>query len=153
MLGIGGPPGTAFVEIGRIARARADHLILTTSSFRAQPRIPSLADLLRGARSTDGGELEVILDRRRAITRAVTCARSGDVVLIPGRGAFTQMRTDPRGEPLAFDDREAARDALRDAAAPALRHGDQAAARASVPQSVTVRPRRLSTARRPSREV
>jgi UDP-N-acetylmuramoyl-L-alanyl-D-glutamate--2,6-diaminopimelate ligase len=57
------------------------------------------------------GEVEVELDRARAIERAVEAAREGDVVLIAGKGA-------EQGQEFAdgivpFDDRESARQALR----------------------------------------
>ena len=61
------------------------------------------------------GEVEVELDRAAAIGRAVELARQGDVVLIAGKGAEQGQEFADRTVP--FDDREAAKDALRGAAA------------------------------------
>jgi UDP-N-acetylmuramoyl-L-alanyl-D-glutamate--2,6-diaminopimelate ligase len=143
VFGLGGAPGTAFEEMGRIAAERSDQLILTTSGFRGSPPILGLGSLLAGARRAAGGELEVVLDRHRAILRAVQQATDDDVVLIPGRGALGDMRADPRGEPIRFDDRDVARGILC----------ERQAERAVVPQSLTATPRRFRTPRRPSSAV
>jgi UDP-N-acetylmuramoyl-L-alanyl-D-glutamate--2,6-diaminopimelate ligase len=137
VFGLGGAPGTALREMGSVARRSSDELILTTSGFRGSPPVLTLESILTGARTAAGAELVVVLDRRRAIERAVLNATAGDVILIPGRGAFTHMHADARGEPVAFDDREVAREVLR-----ASRHR---AARLVVPQSLTATPRRFST--------
>ena len=112
VFGLGGRPGTAMREMGRVTRRLSDQLILTTSGFRGTPPMITLGSILGGARSADGGQLEVVLDRRRAIERAVLSADAGDVILIPGRGALTHMHADPRGEPVPFDDRDVAREVL-----------------------------------------
>jgi UDP-N-acetylmuramoyl-L-alanyl-D-glutamate--2,6-diaminopimelate ligase len=55
--------------------------------------------------------VEVEPDRATAITRAIESARDGDVVLIAGKGAEQGQEFADRTIP--FDDREAAREALR----------------------------------------
>ena len=52
-----------------------------------------------------------MLDRRDAIERALGDARPGDVVVIAGKGADTEMELADRSIP--FDDREVAREVLR----------------------------------------
>ncbi|MDX6688937.1 MAG: UDP-N-acetylmuramoylalanine--D-glutamate ligase [Solirubrobacteraceae bacterium] len=116
VFGVGGPPGTSMMNLGRVARESADRLILTTSGFRGSPPVLALESILAGARLATGGEMEVILDRRRAIERAVLSARAGDVIVIPGRGALPDMQPDPRGTPIPFDDRAVAREIVRDRA-------------------------------------
>ena len=69
------------------------------------------AEIVSGAE----GEVEVVLDRAAAIGRAVELAQAGDVVLIAGKGAEQGQEFAERVVP--FDDREAAKDALRGAAA------------------------------------
>ena len=60
-------------------------------------------------------ELEVELDRRTAIARAVELAEPGDVVVVAGKGHEQGQQI---GEMvLPFDDREVAREALRRLAA------------------------------------
>jgi UDP-N-acetylmuramoyl-L-alanyl-D-glutamate--2,6-diaminopimelate ligase len=113
VFGLGSRAGSAMREEGRLTRTLADHVILTTSGFRGCPPLPALHSSLRGARKASGATLEVVLDRRRAIERALIAAGSGDVVAIPGRGALGEMRPDPRGRPIEFDDRAVARALLR----------------------------------------
>jgi UDP-N-acetylmuramoyl-L-alanyl-D-glutamate--2,6-diaminopimelate ligase len=57
------------------------------------------------------GDVDVEPDRAAAISRAIELAREGDVVLIAGKGAEQGQELADRTIP--FDDREAARDALR----------------------------------------
>jgi UDP-N-acetylmuramoyl-L-alanyl-D-glutamate--2,6-diaminopimelate ligase len=117
VFGIGGAPGTAMTAMGRIARESSDELILTTAGSNACPPLLTLKSILVGARSASGGELEVILDRHRAIEAALSTATANDVVVIPGRGAMPSMRADPRGEAVPFDDREVTRKLVRTASA------------------------------------
>lgn len=112
VFGLGGPSGTATHEMGRLAAQLSDRLILTTSGFRGSPRMPCLASILAGARTAEGGTVEIILDRRVAIERAVAAASPDDAIVIPGRGALSYMQSDRRGEPTTFDDRDVAREIL-----------------------------------------
>jgi UDP-N-acetylmuramoyl-L-alanyl-D-glutamate--2,6-diaminopimelate ligase len=61
--------------------------------------------------------LEVQLDRRRAIERALETARDGDVVVIAGKGH--EQGQEIGGRKLPFDDREVAGETLRRLRAPA----------------------------------
>jgi UDP-N-acetylmuramyl tripeptide synthase len=56
------------------------------------------------------GKLEIVLDRREAIERALADARPGDVVVIAGKGADAEMELSDRRIP--FDDRAVAREVL-----------------------------------------
>ena len=51
-----------------------------------------------------------MLDRREAIEAALAAAAPGDVVLIAGKGADTEMEI--AGGSIPFDDRQVAREAL-----------------------------------------
>jgi UDP-N-acetylmuramoyl-L-alanyl-D-glutamate--2,6-diaminopimelate ligase len=99
--------------MGRVARLLSDELILTTSSYGGQPPLVALQHVLHGVRTVSGRRVEVVLDRRRAIKTALERSSAPDVVVIPGRGALTEMSADPRGVPQPFDDREVAREILR----------------------------------------
>jgi UDP-N-acetylmuramoyl-L-alanyl-D-glutamate--2,6-diaminopimelate ligase len=68
------------------------------------------------AEVVDGLDLEVELDRRRAIQRALESAQAGDVVVIAGKGH--ERGQEIGGRELPFDDREVAREALRRLGAP-----------------------------------
>ena len=97
--------------MGRLASELADVVIVTSDNPRSEDPEAIAAEIVSGAE----GEVEVELDRATAIGRAVELARPGDVVLIAGKGAEQGQEFADRTVP--FDDREAAKDALRGAAA------------------------------------
>lgn len=92
------------------AAALSDHLVLTTGSAPRSPRIVRLREVRDSARA--GGHVELVLERGAAIAHAIAAARPGDVVAILGLGALQRMTLDAAGTIFAFDDREAARNAL-----------------------------------------
>jgi UDP-N-acetylmuramoyl-L-alanyl-D-glutamate--2,6-diaminopimelate ligase len=89
--------------MGRIAAELADRAIVTTDN----PRSEDPAEI---ARAVAHGTLEIVLDRREAIETALTDAKEGDVVVIAGKGADTEMELADRSVP--FDDRAVAREVL-----------------------------------------
>jgi UDP-N-acetylmuramoyl-L-alanyl-D-glutamate--2,6-diaminopimelate ligase len=105
-----------YESMGRAARALSDRLILTTSGYQGQPRMVTLQSFLRGARLVGGAKVEIVLDRRAAFERALAGASADDVIVIPGRGAFTEMRPGGGGLRIPFDDRVVAAEVLRVAA-------------------------------------
>jgi UDP-N-acetylmuramoyl-L-alanyl-D-glutamate--2,6-diaminopimelate ligase len=94
-------------QMGRLASELADLAIVTNDNPRSEDPQAIVDAILSGA----VGDVEVELDRSRAIARAVESARDGDVVLIAGKGAEQGQEFADRVVP--FDDREAAREALR----------------------------------------
>ena len=97
--------------MGRLASDLADVVIVTSDNPRTEDPEAIAAEIVSGAE----GEVEVELDRAEAIGRAVELAGPGDVVLVAGKGAEQGQEFADRTVP--FDDREAAKDALRGAAA------------------------------------
>jgi len=97
--------------MGRLASELADVAIVTSDNPRSEDPETIAAEIVSGAE----GEVEVELDRAAAIGLAVARALPGDVVLIAGKGAEQGQEFADRTVP--FDDREAAKDALRGAAA------------------------------------
>ena len=89
--------------MGRVAAAVADRAIVTTDNPRSE-------DPQAIAKEVAAGALEIVLDRRAAIEQALADARAGDVVVIAGKGADTEMELDGRRVP--FDDRVVAREVL-----------------------------------------
>jgi UDP-N-acetylmuramoyl-L-alanyl-D-glutamate--2,6-diaminopimelate ligase len=89
--------------MGRVASILADRAIVTTDNPRTEDPATIAAEVSEGT-------LEVVLDRREAIEQALADARAGDVVVIAGKGADTEMELADRRIP--FDDREVAREAL-----------------------------------------
>jgi UDP-N-acetylmuramoyl-L-alanyl-D-glutamate--2,6-diaminopimelate ligase len=95
--------------MGRIASELADVAIVTSDNPRSEEPQAIIDEIVEGAT----GDVEVEPDRATAIARAVELAREGDVVVIAGKGAEQGQQFADRTIP--FDDREAARDALRGA--------------------------------------
>jgi UDP-N-acetylmuramoyl-L-alanyl-D-glutamate--2,6-diaminopimelate ligase len=93
--------------MGRIASELADVAIVTSDNPRSEDPLTIIDAIVAGAT----GDVEVEPDRSAAIARAVELAREGDVVVIAGKGAEQGQEFADRTIP--FDDRDAARDALR----------------------------------------
>jgi UDP-N-acetylmuramoyl-L-alanyl-D-glutamate--2,6-diaminopimelate ligase len=97
--------------MGRVAAELADEVIVTSDNPRSEDPAAIAAEIAGGL------QLEVELDRRRAIERAIADAEEGDVVLIAGKGHERGQEFAERTVP--FDDRDVARDALRRLRTPA----------------------------------
>jgi UDP-N-acetylmuramoyl-L-alanyl-D-glutamate--2,6-diaminopimelate ligase len=91
--------------MGQVVTELADVALVTSDNPRSEDPAAIAEDIV------DGLDLEVELDRRRAIERALEAAREGDVVVIAGKGH--EQGQEVAGRKLPFDDREVARDALR----------------------------------------
>jgi hypothetical protein len=128
VLGAIGRPGSAIRQLGQIARRHADQLVLTSVGAMSVPPMTVLHELRKGARRGAGAELEIVIDRRRAIARTLATARPGDVVLILGRGEVAVENPDPHGDPFGCSDREMAVTALAE-----IGWGDDRAARGRSP--------------------
>ncbi|MDX6476036.1 MAG: UDP-N-acetylmuramoyl-L-alanyl-D-glutamate--2,6-diaminopimelate ligase [Gaiellaceae bacterium] len=89
--------------MGRAAADHADRVIVTTDNPRSE-------DPAAIAEQVAAGKLEIVLDRRSAIATAFADARPGDVVVIAGKGADTEMEIASGN--IAFDDRAVARELL-----------------------------------------
>jgi len=111
VLGAGGDRDSGKRPImGEIAARLSDILVVTDDNPRSEDPGPIRSAILEGAR---GGraELREVGDRREAIIDAICEARSGDIVLIAGKGHETGQTVGERTHP--FDDREVAREVLR----------------------------------------
>ena len=97
--------------MGHVANELADVALVTSDNPRSEDPGEIAAEVAGSL------PLDVELDRRRAIERALETARAGDVVLIAGKGHEQGQEVD--GRKLPFDDREVARETLRRLRAPA----------------------------------
>ncbi|HJU53773.1 MAG TPA: UDP-N-acetylmuramoyl-L-alanyl-D-glutamate--2,6-diaminopimelate ligase [Pyrinomonadaceae bacterium] len=95
--------------MGEAAASLSDVVILTSDNPRTEDPMRILADVEVGLRET-AKPYEKIADRREAIHRAVAEARSGDLVVIAGKGHEDYQLIGR--EILHFDDKEIAREAL-----------------------------------------
>jgi UDP-N-acetylmuramoyl-L-alanyl-D-glutamate--2,6-diaminopimelate ligase len=89
--------------MGRVAAELADLVVVTDDNPRDEDPPAIRAAIMAGAK---GGPAQVVEigDRREAIAHAVAWARSGDVVLIAGKGHEAGQTS--RGQTRPFDDRE-----------------------------------------------
>ena len=93
--------------MGQIASELADVVVITSDNPRSEDPQAIIEEIVAGTTN----DVEVVPDRAEAIARAVELARDGDVVIIAGKGAEQGQEFADRTIP--FDDRDAARDALR----------------------------------------
>ena len=98
--------------MGRIGAALADIVVLTSDNPRTEDPAAILDEVETGVLPVIGAKpYEKLADRRTAICHAVRTARAGDTVVILGKGHETyQILKDGT---IHFDDREAAREAIR----------------------------------------
>jgi UDP-N-acetylmuramoyl-L-alanyl-D-glutamate--2,6-diaminopimelate ligase len=96
-------------EMGRSAGCHADVIVVTSDNPRGEEPEAIVADIVAGL--PRGDRVEIELDRRVAIRRAVELAAPGDVVVIAGKGHEQgQTHADVT---LPFSDVEETREALR----------------------------------------
>ncbi len=96
--------------MGAVAGELSDLVIVTSDNPRTENPLQIISEIEVGLKKTNCPYL-IISDRHEAIHRAVREAKSGDVVLIAGKGHETYQIID--GEKFHFDDREIAREALK----------------------------------------
>lgn len=92
-------------EMGRAAHEGADLVVVTSDNPRGEPPEVVIADILTGMAEPPA---HTILDRRRAIGKALALARPGDVVVVSGKGHEAVQVSD--GESRPFDDRTVVRE-------------------------------------------
>ncbi len=98
-----------------VAAMQSDFVILTSDNPRSEAPEKILDDIASGisAHSKKTGHpcnYEIISDRREAISQAIALAKTGDVILIAGKGHETDQQIGT--QTLPFDDRDCARQAL-----------------------------------------
>jgi len=94
--------------MGRAAATGADVVIVTSDNPRSEDPEAIVAEILAGV----DRDVQVEIDRARAIGRAIEAAADGDVVVIAGKG-HEQGQEFEGGRKLPFDDVTVAREALR----------------------------------------
>ena len=92
------------------AASKADRIILTSDNPRTERAQDIAAAIKRGI--VGGAKVEVELDRRRAIAKALANAAPNDAILILGRGHETEQLIGT--EKVSFSDVEVARELLRE---------------------------------------
>ena len=97
--------------MAKVACDGADEVIVTSDNPRTEDPDAIIAEILTGVPAEARGRVEVESDRSRAIARAVSTAREGDIILIAGKGHedYQIIGTEKRN----FDDRREAEAALK----------------------------------------
>ncbi len=97
-------------EMGRVAATLADRVIVTTDNPRSEDPAAIASAIVHGVRETNNRRWTVDLDRATAINAAISGARTGDVVLVAGKGH--EEYQEANGVRTPFSDAEAATAAL-----------------------------------------
>ncbi len=109
LFGAGGDRNRPRALMGETAAKYADFTIITSDNPRTEDPAKIVADIEEGARRT-GKPYVCIIDRREAIWYAIKNARSGDVIILAGKGHETTQIFKDRTVP--FDERTVVREAL-----------------------------------------
>src|SRR5579864_3227409 len=96
--------------MGQAAAELSDFVVLTSDNPRSEDPLAIMNDALVGIRRQDVPHV-VEPDRKAAISRAISEARPGDIVILAGKGHETYQVSKDRT--IHFDDREVAREVLR----------------------------------------
>lgn len=98
--------------MGRLAAELSDIVIATSDNPRTEDPEKILAEVEVGVKEKIQGKVhECIIDRRRAIFRAVELAQPDDIILILGKGHENYQIL--KDKTIHFDDREVAQEAIK----------------------------------------
>ena len=103
--------------MGAVAARAADRAWVTNDNPRSEDPATIAAAILDGVPAGARAHFDIVLDRRAAIGAAIAEARTGDLVLVAGKGHETTQTV--AGVVTPFDDRAVARELL----GPSLRTG------------------------------
>ena len=106
-------------KMGRAGAELADLAVVTSDNPRSEDPEAIVAEVARRGRAA-APSVEVEVDRRAAIALALGRAEPGDTVVIAGKG-HEQGQEFEGGRKIPFDDREVAREELREAGQPGVK--------------------------------
>ncbi len=95
-------------KLGKIASQNSDQIFITNEDPYNEDPLKIADDILAGC---DKNKADIVLDRDEAIGRALKMARTGDIVLVLGKG--TEQTLVIGDKKYQWDDREAVREKLR----------------------------------------
>lgn len=101
-------------EMGKIASKHCDQIILTNEDPYDENPSQILLEIKSGISKSEFliSNVDEILDRREAIRKALGLAKTGDAVIITGKGAEPWLMG-PKGTKIKWDDREVVREELQ----------------------------------------
>jgi UDP-N-acetylmuramoyl-L-alanyl-D-glutamate--2,6-diaminopimelate ligase len=108
--------------MGEIAIRLADQVFVTTDDPHGEDPMAIIKEIESGKQNTDfvpkdvsprehGKQVQVIVDRKEAITSALASAKKGDIVLLAGRGH--EKYQDFKGTKIPLDDKEVVKEFLQ----------------------------------------
>jgi len=104
-------------EMGRIAARLADYIIVTSDNQRGESIESIMAQIVSGITSVRLDGFEVIDNRRKAIEKALGLSKSGDLILIAGRGTESKLNVYVKKlkkyEDIEFDDMTVAKESFQ----------------------------------------
>jgi len=98
-------------RMGAVALTLADCAVVTSDNPRSEDPQAIIDEVLSGVDDGDISRCEVCADRRAAIAMAIGMARSGDIVLVAGKGHETYQEIG--GERIEFSDVQVAAEIIR----------------------------------------
>jgi UDP-N-acetylmuramoyl-L-alanyl-D-glutamate--2,6-diaminopimelate ligase len=98
--------------MGRAGAELSDIALVTSDNPRSEDPGSIIDQIREGIPESPHAEVQIEVDRRRAIAAALGRAGEGDLVVIAGKG-HEQGQEFENGRKIPFDDREVARDELR----------------------------------------
>lgn len=101
-------------ELGKIAAHHCDRIYLTNEDPYDEKPIAILEEIKRGIPSdeTPVPPVEMVIDRREAIEKAIVSAQKGDVVVVTGKGSEEWIHI-AGGAKIPWDDRRVAEEILK----------------------------------------
>ncbi len=97
-------------ELGKIAAQYCSKIILTTDDPYFEEPQHIAGAIMAGVPDTQRSIVEIVVDRREAIKKAMSLAQAGDVIAITGMGSETSMMV--KGKNVAWSDVQIAQDLL-----------------------------------------
>jgi UDP-N-acetylmuramoyl-L-alanyl-D-glutamate--2,6-diaminopimelate ligase len=97
--------------MGEIAAKYSDFCVVTSDNPRSEDPHAIIAEIIPGMDKVEKSRYAIIVDRREAIRHAIHLARTGDLVVIAGKGHENYQLV--KDQVLEFDDRKVAAELLR----------------------------------------
>jgi len=97
-------------EMGRIAAAGADLVVLTSDNPRSEAPQAIIDQIMQGVPESERTQVQIVCERAQAILRTIWRAQAADLIVLAGKGHETYQEVCGQRRP--FDDRQWARAAL-----------------------------------------
>jgi len=95
-------------KMGRVAASLSDFVVITSDNPRSENPIDIISDIRQGISNNN---YCVILERKKAIRKALARAKAGDIVLLAGKGHENYQVL--KNKTIHFDDKEETEECLR----------------------------------------